>query len=188
MHLTAQGERGRAAQTRVVTASDALVAPDPTWLTGDAVLSNEALLPELIDTLVDAVRAAEATHGPLTGCAVVLDDDLQTGYLVCTTAPDLEACGPDGWRLIGRHAASHEAQADIKTDAENAPVDEAPWRQRNRALWLAGLQGARQRVSSGALWALTQHGDSALARHSLAHLNAPSPSLTACLHTLHGAG
>ena len=199
IELLVEGERGRQASTQLIHATDPLPAPDPAWLQGGAPLRNEALLPVLVDALVREVRVIEAAHGPLTGCAVVLDDDLQTGYLVGSTAPDLDSCSPAGWplstpresqqlpsfgwRLIGRHEVSAEALADDDMADEDDDHD-PPWRQRNLQLWLAGMQGAQQALQTQALFALTQHGDTPWMEHSLSQLNAPSPTLTSYLLVL----
>ena len=199
IELLVEGERGRQASTQLIHATEPLPTPDPAWLRGGEPLDNAALLPALVDALVHEVRGLEAAHGPLTGCAVVLDDDLQTGYLVGSTAPDLDSCCPDGWplstpresqrlsnfgwRLTGRY----EVSADALADEEDEDPD-PPWRQRNLLLWLAGMQGAQQALQTKALFALTQHGDSPLTQHSLIQLNAPSPTLTAYLQVLGAQG
>lgn len=199
IELLVEGERGRQGCTQLIHATDPLPTPDPAWLRGGEPLDNAALLPELIDALVHEVRVVEAAHGPLTGCAVVLDDDLQTGYLVGTTAPDLDSCRPAGWplstpresqqlpsfgwRLIGRYEVSDDALAD---DEDEDP--DPPWRQRNLQLWLAGMQVAQQALQAKALFALTQHGDTPLAQHSLSQLNAPSPTLASYLQLLGASG
>ena len=198
IELLVEGERGRQASTQLVHATDALQAPELTWLPGGEPLDNAALLPVLVDALVSEMRVVEAAHGPLTGCAVVLDDDLQTGYLVGTTAPDLDNCRPDGWplstpresqhlpsfgwRLIGRYEVSDDALADDDMADDEDP--DPPWWQRNLQLWLAGMQGAQQVLQAKALFALTQHGDTPLMEHSLTQLNAPSPTLAAYLQML----
>lgn len=199
IELLVEGERGRQASTQLIHATEPLPTPDPAWLPGGEPLNNAALLPVLVDALVREVRVVEAAHGPLTGCAVVLDDDLQTGYLVGTTAPDLDNCRPAGWplstpresqqlpsfgwRLTGRY----EVSADALADEEDEDPD-PPWRQRNLQLWLAGMQGAQQALQTKALLALTLHGDSPLTQHSLSQLNPPSPTLTAYLHVLSAQG
>jgi len=208
IELLVEGERGRQGSTQLIHATDPLPTPDPAWLRGGEPLDNAALLPVLIDALVHEVRVVEASHGPLTGCAVVLDEDLQTGYLVGTTAPNLDSCCPDGWplstpresqqlpsfgwRLIGRYEVtqnfatrhSDDALADDEEDEDPDP----PWRQLNLQLWLAGMQGAQQALQAKALFALTQHGDTPLMQHSLTQLNAPSQTLATYLQLLGASG